>query len=317
MSAQIPHTFIAGTKAIAAQVNENFNYVLNNTQEIKTSLENQIIDLKSDMLEIQDNTGDVIMNLNEIGAQITFDAHTLTIKGGLSVSIPNGLDGAGGDSAESLFIKYTLINPITKEYSSAATSAVLSLDNSGEIREYASYIEAAAEPEESSYTLPCLFYNTAENKMYKKAQAVASEASTGGNETQEGEEPAEVQNSFVQCFEAKIADGFSRGEDGTITAVNSLIPPNIILSADRVHTAAIKVSSNLMLPELSGSDKFVNALIEFTLNTNAALTLPDNLRYSGGEPPELIANGTVKNRLIFDTTNGGADWMCYFNSDGE
>lgn len=108
---------------------------------------------------------------------------------------------------------------------------------------------------------------------------------------------------------------------GQITAPEADIDGNIPsapinLVADRIHTANINASSSIILPVLSSSNKFINLMLDFTLSVDCSLTLPNNIHYSGGEVPELIADGVTINRLMFDTTTGGQDWICYFSSTG-
>lgn len=291
MTNQLPYTFVAGTKAVATQVNENFTYVLDTIESTKNTLNNQIAQLQGSIIDISNQGGDTILNLNEITSLISFSSAVLTISSGLNVQIPNGLSTADEDGvSESQYLDHTLTNSITKTYTTSSSNSILTIDNQGDVHEYLSYTEAAAEP---TGTTPLIYLNTTDNKMYKKLSD---------------------EDSFTQCYEAKIADGFTRGEDGTITAINSIISPIVALSADTVHTAQIKVNALLNLPELENDNNFVNTMLEFTLSENCSLSLPNNIIYSGGEPPEITADGVTINRLIFDTTSGGDNWCCYFSS---
>lgn len=157
---EIPHKFIAGTKAVAAEVNENFEYVLDSLEEAENGFNNEITTVKSDIFNLQNQEGDLIIRLGDITTQ------------------------------------------------------------------------------------------------------------------------------------------------GTIP-----------LSADRISSANITVASEIILPDLTNSDKFINTMLEFTLSTDVTLELPTNVIFAGGEPPQIVADGVTINRLIFDTTTGGNTWMCYFNSN--
>ena len=292
---EIPHKFIAGTKAVAVEVNENFEYVLSTLEKSENNLNNELISVKSDISRLENQSGDTIIRLKEVGPQVIFDSNTLIVNSGLRIKIPNGTGTPenGESQSENRYLEYTLPNTITKEYVTQAVNSVISLDNQGEIHEYSSYIEAQSEPGDPA---PVLYFNTDSNIMYKKIN------------DEEG---------YVQCFELKIADGFNRGEDGTITAINSVINPIIALGSDTIHTAEIKVDAILNLPILANDNDFINTMLEFTLDNGVSLTLPNNIIYSGGEIPELVADGITLNRLIFDTTTGGKNWMCYFSSNAE
>ena len=288
MTNQIPYTFVAGTKAVATQVNENFTYVLDTIESTKNTLNNQIAQLQGSITDISNQGGDAILHLNDITSLISFSSAVLTISSGLSVQIPNGLSAADDDgTSESQYLSYTLAAPVTKTYTTSSSNSILTIDNQGEVHEYLSYSEAATEPTGSA---PLIYLNTTDNKMYKKLSA---------------------EDTFIQCFEAKIADGFTRGEDGTITAINSLISPIVVLSADTVHTAQIKVNALLNLPELENDNNFVNTMLEFTIESGITLTLPANVSWQIGEVPEIVADGVTINRLIFDTTSGGDNWCGY------
>lgn len=96
-------------------------------------------------------------------------------------------------------------------------------------------------------------------------------------------------------------------EDGQIPTAD------INLSADRIHTAAILANSQIILPTLDDNTKFINIFFEFTLGEDCSLALPLNIKWSNEEIPDVFADGTTINRLIFDTTTGGTNWQGYFS----
>lgn len=94
-------------------------------------------------------------------------------------------------------------------------------------------------------------------------------------------------------------------EDGQIPTAD------VELSADKIHTAAILANAQIVFPTLDEDETFTNILLEFTINSTSSLTLPLNVKWSIGEIPEIVADGTTINRLVFDTTNGGESWCGY------
>ncbi len=109
-----------------------------------------------------------------------------------------------------------------------------------------------------------------------------------------------------------------------ILKLGSIVPPdptddgqiptaNINLTADKIQTASILANSQIVMPTLENNTDFVNILFEFTIASEYTLTLPLNIKWVGGEIPEIVADGTTINRLIFDTTTGGTNWCGYFS----
>lgn len=96
-------------------------------------------------------------------------------------------------------------------------------------------------------------------------------------------------------------------EDGQIPTAQ------IELEADRINTASVLANSEIILPTLDDSEKYTNCLFEFTLNTDCTIALPANIKWSEGEPPEVVADGVSINRMIFDTTSGGTNWCGYYS----
>lgn len=100
-------------------------------------------------------------------------------------------------------------------------------------------------------------------------------------------------------------------EDGQIPTVE------IELVADKVHTAAIFANSQIILPTLENDTKYYNCLFEFTIAQDVTLTLPENIKWIRKLLPDIVADGLSVNRLLFDTTDGGANWIGHFSVDGE
>ena len=100
-------------------------------------------------------------------------------------------------------------------------------------------------------------------------------------------------------------------EDGQIPTVE------IELEPDKVHTAAIFANSQIILPTLEDNTKYYNCLFEFTIAQDVTLTLPENIKWIRKLLPDIIADGLSVNRLLFDTTDGGANWIGHFSVDGE
>ena len=94
-------------------------------------------------------------------------------------------------------------------------------------------------------------------------------------------------------------------EDGQIPTAD------INLSADKIHTATILANAQIIFPTLDDDEIFTNILFEFTINSTSSLTLPLNVKWTIGEIPEIVTDGTTINRLVFDTTNGGESWYGY------
>ena len=102
-----------------------------------------------------------------------------------------------------------------------------------------------------------------------------------------------------------------------VNDLGSISVSAITLAENSIYRASILSNSEIILPILERNGIYINCMIEFTIVSEATLTLPSNVIFSGGEAPGIIADGTTINRLIFDTTTGGETWFCYFSSNGE
>lgn len=109
---------------------------------------------------------------------------------------------------------------------------------------------------------------------------------------------------------------------GTINAPDALEDGSIptaqfSIEADRISTAAIAANAALSMPKLNDNTKYVTCMLEFTLAQDKTLTLPDSVKFSFDFEPVYNDNGVTKHRFMFDTTDGGNSWMCYFSKDSE
>lgn len=100
---------------------------------------------------------------------------------------------------------------------------------------------------------------------------------------------------------------FPKNSDGYITSLNT-VASNFTLLADKIHTASITASCTLSLPTLSSTTKFINCMIDFSLASGCSLTLPTGIKWAYGATPALSTTSGVRNRLIFDTDDGGIIW---------
>ena len=118
-----------------------------------------------------------------------------------------------------------------------------------------------------------------------------------------------------------ISENISNEE--TILRLGSIVTPDpaedgqiptaqIQLQANRVNTASVLANSEIILPALDDSEKYVNCIFEFTLNADCTITLPSNVKWCYGEPPNITADSVSTNRMIFDTTSGGTHWSGYY-----
>ena len=111
--------------------------------------------------------------------------------------------------------------------------------------------------------------------------------------------------------------------DNLSNAIANLTPDTVLLGSinsnftlvkDKVHTGNIISSCTLSLPTLSSSSKFVNCMFEFTIVNGITLTLPSNVKWNYGIIPSF--NNATKNRLMFDTSDGGATWSAFYAQIG-
>ena len=91
---------------------------------------------------------------------------------------------------------------------------------------------------------------------------------------------------------------------------------NFILLKNQVHTANIVGSCTLNLPNVSGSTKMVNCMIVFSLTSGQVLTMPSNIKWNYGVVPTFSTASGVKNRITFDTIDGGTTWTAYYAQIG-
>lgn len=115
-------------------------------------------------------------------------------------------------------------------------------------------------------------------------------------------------NQLTEDLSKKINSEIER-ENGALTS--------IVLKSDRIHQINITTNSTVILPTLEDNTKYINTMLEFTLKSSCSLTIPNNLSFCNGIAPTFIADGKTIQRLIFDTTNGGTVWNCYYNWVGK
>lgn len=134
----------------------------------------------------------------------------------------------------------------------------------------------------------------------------------------------EVINTKIESIEATTQElnNIIKNKD-TIVRLGTIVPPDpqedgqvptadIVLSADRIHTAAILANSQLVMPSTDDEDKVVNIMFEFTIGSEHTVALPLNIKWVGADAPEIIADGVTINRFYFDTTTNAANWCGYF-----
>ncbi len=130
----------------------------------------------------------------------------------------------------------------------------------------------------------------------------------------------EVINTKIESLEATTQ---AIGDRDIIVKLGTIVPPDpqedgqvpiadIVLSADRIHTAAILANSQLVMPSIDVEDKVVNIMFEFTIGSEHTVALPLNIKWVGADAPEIIADGVTINRFYFDTTTNAANWCGYF-----
>lgn len=124
-------------------------------------------------------------------------------------------------------------------------------------------------------------------------------------------------NSITANFKTEVDNTISDINQTIVQKINNVIinlssSSNIQLQADRIHKASIGVNATIKLPTLTKSNEYVNVMLEFTLASGKTLTLPNNVLYPNGLAPVFIADGVSVQRLLFDTTDGGANWNCYY-----
>lgn len=88
---------------------------------------------------------------------------------------------------------------------------------------------------------------------------------------------------------------------------------NFTLTANRVHTASITGSCSLSLPTVSTTTKYVNCMIEFSLASGQSLTMP-SVKWDWDYVPTFST--TVKNLILFRTTDNGTTWRACYKQEG-
>lgn len=111
--------------------------------------------------------------------------------------------------------------------------------------------------------------------------------------------------------------------DELSNAISALTPDTVLLGninsnftliKDKVHTGNIISSCTLSLPTLSSASKFVNCMLEFSIASGVILSFPSNIKWNYGIIPSF--NSTVKNRIMFDTSDGGVNWSAFYAQIG-
>jgi hypothetical protein len=113
--------------------------------------------------------------------------------------------------------------------------------------------------------------------------------------------------------------------DAVSTVVDGLNPDIVVLGeivsgfsllADKVHTGSILTSCGLSLPTLGSANKFVNCMLTFTIISGQTLTIPASVKWNYGVTPVFSSASGVKNRIMFDTVDGGVTWTGYYSQIG-
>lgn len=121
-------------------------------------------------------------------------------------------------------------------------------------------------------------------------------------------------------------DAINKGQLDALSVIVESLNPDIInlgnvssnftLTADTVHTANITSTCSLNFPTLSSSDKFINVMLTFTVVSGQTLNIPSNVKWNFGTVPTFTSTLGVKNRIIFDTEDGGLSWSGYYSQIG-
>lgn len=107
MTLHIPNSFIPGTKAKAQEVNENFNYIL---EQVSNSASKDFSDLTEEAEKHFVNKNQLTNCILEAPNGVaTYAGSTITIKEGLKILIPNGRKADGTLNN----IEYTFTNDVT------------------------------------------------------------------------------------------------------------------------------------------------------------------------------------------------------------
>lgn len=171
MTTSIPYSFVPGTKAMASEVNANFLALANTIDDDKTYFNNQINSVKSDLEDLSSEARaglDLKIDKTLLNGGIIevpdpmyeIDGNTLTIKAGLKVMMPDGLNADG--SLKSII--YTVENDIVYTETSLASNnnLVLFLHSSGVL---ASALDYFVQDEQPTIPYSC-WHNTKENVIY-------------------------------------------------------------------------------------------------------------------------------------------------------
>lgn len=176
----IPYSFIPGTKAKAQEVNANFIALAGKIQDNQTSVTNQLSEFKTEVTgQIQDIetaissdcaasdlTNTPLLTNAVISAPngtVTYESQTVTVKSGLKVLMPNGLNAKG----QLKNIEYTTEADIEKTATNLNSKYVLFLYNDGSINYVKSNTIFYRQATPTKITNDTHWYNKGENKWYK------------------------------------------------------------------------------------------------------------------------------------------------------
>jgi len=168
----VPYAFTPGTKAKAEEVNANFNALAELIDENHSIINSKLDEVKKSLSEdislskigfMKDDLSDFPGLANCIikapYGVLTYDANVVTLKEGLTVLMPVGKN----DNGLPIGATYTLENDVSKTFDSAMSRRYLFLCSDSTIETSAYYVESEIQP----ITADTVWYNTAENFMYK------------------------------------------------------------------------------------------------------------------------------------------------------
>ena len=234
MTYSIPHTFTPGTKAKAEEVNDNFNYIIENLSDVN----NKTSSIGQETIKKTTLTNCILKAPNNI---CSYSNNTVSLKEGLTVLIP---DGRNEDNSLKC-IEYTLGNDVIKTLSTAGTTRTIFVDKNGEYQDaetkYILYGKDEDKPESVSTTDKYLFYAEDSNKWY----------STNGSTT----------TDWVQVFYCPVAL-IVLDDSGNISA---LTPHKIARVATDLLIDGRWVSKTILLYQASSIE--ANSTLTFDLSS--------------------------------------------------
>lgn len=183
----IPYSFIPGTKAKAQEVNANFIALAGKIQDNQTSVTNQLSEFKTEVTgQIQDietaissdcAASDLVNTplltnavISAPNGTVEYESQTITIKSGLKVLMPNGLNEKG----QLKNIEYTTAEEITKTATNLNSKYVLFLYNDGSTNYVKSNTIFYMKTTPTKITNDTHWYNQNENKWYKYVTSESS-----------------------------------------------------------------------------------------------------------------------------------------------